>query len=209
MKTLFSTRIALLMMVLFSLSSTYAETEPRIMLEGVANKLTLFIEKNKEKLKTDPELAKDVVKKELLPYIDEVGLGRRVLGKNWKNAKPEQQKLFIDNFINLVIDTYAKGLSQYDGQTFKFSETELSKSGKTARVKSEMQQKSNTPVKIDYLLAKPKGLDEWRVVDVTIEGISMVVSYRNQFEQQIEKEGIDSVIKKLSNNEIHLGKSGQ
>ena len=188
----------------FSLTAGYAETEPRQMLETVADNMVKFLDKNKDKLTKDGELAKQLVKKELLPYIDEVMLGKRVLSKNWKKATPEQQKIFINKFINLVIDTYAKGLAQYDGQTFEFSDTEYSKSGKTARVKSQMKQKSGTPVKIDYLLRKPKGLNEWRVVDVTIEGISMVQSYKNQFGQQISKEGLDSVIEKLSKNELSL-----
>ncbi|MCO7222751.1 phospholipid-binding protein MlaC [Pleionea sp. CnH1-48] len=188
----------------FALSTAHAETDPRAMLEGVATNIVDYLKKNKDKMAEDEQLAKDLVRKELLPYVDEVGLGRRVLGSNWKKASPEQQKVFVEKFTNLVIDTYAKGLSQYDGQTFEFSDTQLSKNKKSARVRSEMKQTSGSPVKIDYLLKKPKGLNEWRVVDVTIEGISMVQSYRNQFNQQIKKEGLDSIIAKLSNNELDI-----
>jgi phospholipid transport system substrate-binding protein len=184
--------------------NVYADADPKIMLQQVADNIVNYLEKNKEKLKSDENLAIDLVKRELLPYIDQEGLGRRVLAKEWKNASPEQQKLFVEKFVDLVIKTYAKGLAQYDGQSFLFEETEYGKNNAIARVKSEMKQKDGAPVKIDYWLKKPKGLDEWRVVDVSIEGISMATSYRNQFAQQIEKEGLDAVIQKLANNEIEL-----
>ena len=67
-----------------------------------------------------------------------------------------------------------------------------------------MNQTDGEPVKIDYLLKKPKGLDEWRVVDVRIEGISMANSYKNQFAQQIQNEGLQSVLDKLAKKEITL-----
>lgn len=197
-KVLFGTLFSLLAL------NAYAETDPKTMLEQVAINIVNYLEKNKEKLKTDESLAINLVKKELLPYIDQEALGRRVLAKEWKNASTEQQKVFVEKFVDLVIKTYAKGLAQYDGQTFSFENTEYGRDNTIARVKSEMKQSDGAPVKIDYWLKKPKGLNEWRVVDVSIEGISMATSYRNQFGQQIEKEGLDSVIKKLANNEIEL-----
>jgi phospholipid transport system substrate-binding protein len=203
MKTVIKNLLLTASLLLFALN-LYAATDPKIMLQQVADNIVSYLEKNKEQLKNDENLAIDLVKRELLPYIDQEGLGRRVLAKEWKNATPEQQKLFVEKFVDLVIKTYAKGLAQYDGQSFVFENTEYGKDKTIARVKSEMQQKDGAPVKIDYLLKKPKGLDEWRVVDVSIEGISMATSYRNQFAQQIEKEGLDSVIQKLANNQIEL-----
>ncbi len=197
-KILFSALFALVAL------NVHAETDPKTMLESVASNIVNFLEKNKEKLKADESLAINLVKKELLPYIDQEALGRRVLAKEWKNASAEQQKVFVEKFVDLVIKTYAKGLAQYDGQTFTFESTEYGRDNTIARVKSEMKQSDGAPVKIDYWLKKPKGLNEWRVVDVSIEGISMATSYRNQFGQQIEKDGLDSVIKKLANNEIEL-----
>ncbi len=191
--------------LLFSKPVLAEAVDPKLMLEGIANKITDYLKNNKDRLKKEPELAAELVRKELLPYINKKALGKGVLGKkHWQQASDEQKKTFVRAFINLVIDTYAGGLSQYSGQTFTFKATELSKNKKTARVQSEMKQSSGDPVKIDYLLRKPKGKDQWLIVDVTIEGISMRKSYRNQFSQQIQKEGLNTVIQKLVNKKIQL-----
>ena len=174
------------------------------MLQEVANNITNYLSENKDKVANDQSIAVNLVKNELVPFIDQEALGRRVLAREWNNATADQQKIFVEKFVDLVIDTYAKGLAQYDGQTFEFEDTEYNKAKDAARVKSQMKQQKGEAIKIDYYLKKPKGMDEWRVVDVRIEGISMATSYRNQFAQQIKQEGLDSVIKKLANNEIEL-----
>ncbi|WP_144394803.1 MlaC/ttg2D family ABC transporter substrate-binding protein [Pleionea sediminis] len=196
-------RFVALLLFVFS-ATTFAESDPKDMLKGVADNIVSYLEKNQDKLQDNPDMAVELVKKELVPYIDQEGLGRRVLAKEWKNASPQQQQKFVEEFVNLVVNTYAKGLAQYEGQSFEFEDTEYNSKETAARVKSVMNQPKGEPVKIDYLLRKPKGLDAWRVIDVRIEGISMASSYRNQFAQQIQKDGLDSVIKKLENNEIEL-----
>lgn len=201
--TLLFKRLTAILMLGF-ISTSFAATDPKDMLQAVADNIINYLEKNKDSLAETPDIAVKLVKKELVPYIDQEALGRRVLAKEWKNATPKQQQKFVEEFVNLVINTYAKGLAQYDGQTFEFEDTEYNSSQTAARVKSVMNQSKGEPVKIDYLLRKPDGLDAWRVIDVRIEGISMASSYRNQFAQQIQKEGLDSVIKKLENNEIEL-----
>ncbi|NVJ49421.1 MAG: ABC transporter substrate-binding protein [Gammaproteobacteria bacterium] len=198
--------IKMFAVMLFSVVAlnTTAATEPKDMLESAAKNIITYLEANQAKLAENPQLSVDLVKKELVPYIDQEGLGRRVLAQEWRNATPKQQQEFVALFVDLVIETYAKGLAQYSGQTFEFEETEYNDKQTLARVKSQMNQTDGEPVKIDYLLKKPKGLDEWRVVDVRIEGISMANSYKNQFAQQIQNEGLQSVLDKLANKEIKL-----
>ncbi len=205
MKQLFRQLVVILFT--FSIGSALAETDPKAMLQQVADNMISFLKENQSKLAEDESLAKNLVRKELLPYVDEVGLGRRVLAKHWKEASEDQQKMFVEKFVDLVINTYAKGLSQYDGQEFSFEDTELNEAKTVARVKSEMKQKEGEPVRIDYLLKKPKGLDEWRVIDVSIEGISMVQSYRNQFGAEIKKSSLNDMLDKLAKNEIDLSSS--
>lgn len=201
MKLLSRSLIGLLMLISAPL---FSAEDPRAMLEGAADNIIAYLEKNKDQLEAKPELSVELVKRELLPYIDQEGLGRRVLGRAWKDATSDQQKAFVTEFVNLVIDTYAKGLAQYSGQTFQFQDAEYNSKQTAARVQSVMNQTEGEPIKIDYLLRKPKGLEEWRVVDVSIEGISMANSYKNQFAPQIQNDGLQSVIDKLVAKEIEL-----
>ena len=179
--------------------------DPAQMLKQAADRMVSYLETNKEKLATDEKQAKQLVRKELLPYIDQMGLGRRVLSRRvWDNATQEQRTLFVEKLISLVIDTYAKGLAKYDGERFIFSKAQYTRDKKTARIKSTMEQKNDKPVQINYTLKKPEGLDEWRVIDVSIEGVSMVLTYRSQFRHQIKQDGFEKVLEKLVNQDIEL-----
>ncbi|MCO7222752.1 phospholipid-binding protein MlaC [Pleionea sp. CnH1-48] len=197
--------VLLLLISLVSINTWAATEEPQQMLEDIASRMVSFLEKHSHELESNEQLAKDTVIKELLPFIDKQGLGRRVLAKNvWNDATVAQKQLFIEKFVNLIINTYASGLAKFNGQRFKFTDTRFSRDGKTVWVKSHMEQNNGAPIRIDYVLKKPRGINEWRVVDVAIEGVSMVLSYRSQFKRQINEVGFEGVLDKLVKNEIKL-----
>lgn len=186
-------------------SAAHADSDPKAMLESVANKMITFIDSNKQKLSDDENFAKSLVRSELLPYIDQQGLGRRVIvTKVWQDLTASEQQRFIDGFVSLVIDTYASGLSKYDGEQFVFEETTYHNSAKTAYVRSKMASIKDDDVEIHYTLKKPKESNEWRIVDVKIEGVSMVQTYRSQFRSLIKSEGFNAVLAKLENKKLKI-----
>ncbi|MEE4246090.1 MAG: ABC transporter substrate-binding protein [Kangiellaceae bacterium] len=193
-----------LTLVLLVTTQSYASAEPKAMLVQAADNIISYLKSNKEAISKDESLAIKLVNTELLPYISQESMARRVLGKHWKSATSEQKKIFIDKFLGLVITTYAKGLAQYSGQTFEFEDTEYNTKKNGARVKSVMNQPEGEPIKIDYLFRKMKASGEWRVVDVSIEGASMAKTYRNQYAEQINKDGFEVFINKLKNDEIKM-----
>ncbi|PCI64423.1 MAG: hypothetical protein COB38_12685 [Gammaproteobacteria bacterium] len=198
MKTSFIKLIALITLLSFSFYSN-AQTasadniNPSIYLSGVANQLLAEVKKNQKELISNTKLAETLVRNNLLPAIDSEGFAKRTIGsKNWKSATPEQQKRFVKAFIDLVINSYAKGLSLYKGQTFKFSEPRMSKSGNSAQVRSSMEQSGSTPIVIDYKLSNKTG--SWKIYDLTVEGISMLKSYKSQFRPSLAKLGMEKFI---------------
>ena len=68
---------------------------------------------------------------------------------------------------------------------------------KTASVKTKIIQSGGQPIAVDYSLAREE--DAWKVYDIVIEGVSLVTNYRGQFSQEVRKNGLDSLIGKLSN----------
>ncbi len=195
----------LILFVLLFCSVGFAKTDPRIMLESIATKMTHTLDKNREHLLNNKTQVHDLIKKELLPYIDKMGLGRRVLGnKVWRHATQVQKEKFIHLFIHLIITTYADGLLKYNGERFEFNLTEYSNNGKIARVTSAMKQNHALPVQIDYTLKIPKGLQDWRVIDVTIEGVSMVLSYRSQFKEYLKQHSLEHLLDALSKGHVDL-----
>lgn len=169
---------------------------PNVYLEKVADAMIVEVEKNKAALKTDKKLAARLVQKILIPAIDTRTFSRLTLtSKKWKGLSEDQQKRFTKGFIDLVVGNYASGLTFYDGQKFKFDNPRYSKSGNTAKVKSSMQQAVGSPVIIDYKLSRKTG--SWKIIDLTIEGINMVKSYRTQFLPRLKSLGVDAFLKDM------------
>jgi len=192
MKKLFITLIS----ILFS-SSLIAEESPSVFLESVANNMIAKVEENKDALKQDKLLAEKLVKETLLPAIDTEVFARKTLtSKKWKTLSDTQKQKFTSSFIDLVIGNYATGITLYNGQTFKFSKPVFSKTGKSAKVRSSMEQSGATPIIIDYVLSIKTG--SWKIIDLTIEGVSMSKSYKSQFLPRIKSMGIDAFLNEMA-----------
>lgn len=175
---------------------TQAQDDPSVFLEQVASNMISKVEQNKDELKSNSLLAEKLVKETLLPAIDTEIFARKTLSsKTWETLSGEQQKRFINQFINLVVGNYATGLSLYNGQTFTFSKPHYSKSGDYARVRSSMEQTGSTPIIIDYVLSVKTGT--WKITDLTIEGVSMSKSYRSQFLPRINSMGLEAFLAEM------------
>lgn len=138
-----------------------------------------------------------LAEEKILPNFNFVRVSRLVLGKNWTRATPEQRTAFQNEFRTLLLRTYATALSKYRDQTIEFLPLRMVDDAKTASVKTKIIQSGGQPIAVDYSLAREE--DAWKVYDIVIEGVSLVTNYRGQFSQEVRKNGLDSLISKLSN----------
>jgi len=190
--------LAILLLITFvgTTNAQDARQDPSVFLEKVAGDMINEVEKNLSELKTNKKLAEKLVKNTLLPAIDTKAFARKTLSsKTWKTLSNDQQQRFISEFIDLVVGNYATGLALYDGQTFKFSKAIFSKTGKSAKVRSSLQQSGSTPIIIDYVLSIKSG--SWKIIDLTIEGVNMSKSYKSQFLPRIKSMGIDAFLTEM------------
>lgn len=189
---------ALITLTLLMLSmTTMAFQDPKLHLEEVTEKISQEILQNKEKIKTDSEYAKSLIETYLLPEVDSEYMAKRILGKTyWMQATEDQRQKFIDEFIGLLLNSYAKGLANYDGQPITYDDTQYSRSGNLANVRSTIIPNEGEPILIDYRL-KVQPDETWLVTDVIIEGVSMAKSYATQYREQIAKIGLEETLKQL------------
>ncbi|MFT6066751.1 MAG: phospholipid transport system substrate-binding protein [Methylophilaceae bacterium] len=138
-----------------------------------------------------------LTEEKVLPNFNFVRVSRLVLGKNWTRATPEQRTNFQKEFRTLLLRTYATALSKYQDQTIEFLPLRMVDDAKTASVKTKIIQSGGQPIAVDYSLAREE--DAWKVYDIVIEGVSLVTNYRGQFSQEVRKNGLDSLIVKLTN----------
>ncbi|NVJ68359.1 MAG: ABC transporter substrate-binding protein [Gammaproteobacteria bacterium] len=188
---------ALILLILATTSWASLAADPKVRMEQVTAKITEEILANKDRIKADSEYAKSLIRDHLLPEVDTDYMTKRILGKTyWTEASEEQRKTFTEQFVGLLLNSYAKGLASYSGQKINYDDTAFSTSGKTANVRSTIET-DEQPIIIDYRL-KVQADDSWLITDVIIEGVSMAKSYASQYRDQIKAIGLDATLEKLA-----------
>ena len=115
-----------------------------------------------------------------------------VLGKNWRTATPEQQADYVAAYKPFILKNYASKLTKYSGQTYTLKNARAD--GDASVVTMEINDPNGQKVNIDYKL---KGDSNFKVVDITVEGVSMLTTQRSEFNGIIERKGLDGLIEAL------------
>jgi len=107
-------------------------------------------------------------------------IGRLVLARGWNQLSPDQQKAFLEDFKRHLSLDYGRRIDSYTNQTVTVVGDRAEPNG-DATVKTQVNGSGANPVAVDYRLRKIDG--EWRVIDIIVEGVSLVSSYRSQFQE--------------------------
>ena len=168
---------------------------PDVMLKQTSDEVIAVIKQKREQLEQDPSIVYDLVHEYILPHLDEVTIAKLALGKNWREASREQKIEFINEFRNLLIRTYGKSLSEFSDQEINYFPVKLEQGEDKVVVKSEVLQPGGPSIPVSYRMRIKD--DAWKVYDLSIDGVSLVTSYRGTFDQEVRKGGIDGLLKYL------------
>lgn len=138
--------------------------------------------------------------------VDTDWIAKFVLGKAWKEATPQQKEKYTELYRTYLTETYVSKFDEESGSKVQDIKVKGIKeaSGDTFSAHTEIAQSDNEPpVKVDYLLHRREG--QFKIIDITIEGISLLATHRQQFSALASANGIDAVITKL--NELTTHKS--
>jgi phospholipid transport system substrate-binding protein len=140
----------------------------------------------------------------LFPRFDFMRMTALAVGKHWRTATPEQKEALIAEFRTLLTGTYFNTMLRYrDAKITIKPDVIIENEGKEATVKSSVLVKDiKEPVAIDYVLYNTA--EGWKVFNVNVEGASLVTVYRNQFGDEITKNGIDGLIATLKSKNISV-----
>jgi phospholipid transport system substrate-binding protein len=138
------------------------------------------------------------VETKVLPHFNFTRMTQLAVGRNWRQATPDQQKVLTEEFRNLLVRTYTTAFTQYRNEIIEYRPLRMAPTDTDVVVKSLIKRSSSQgqPVAVDYSMEKAG--PTWKVYDVKIEGISLVENYRNTFNTEIQKNGVDGLIKVLS-----------
>ena len=156
-----------------------------------------------DKIKQDKDLQSGDLKKmsqfvdeTIMPNVNFERMTALAVGRNWRQATPEQQQQLMTEFRALLLRTYAGALSSVKDQTVRMKPLRADPADTEVVVRSEIVQSRGDPIQLDYRLEKANS--SWRIYDLNVLGVWLVESYRNQFTQEISARGIDGLIKGLA-----------
>ncbi|KTD48880.1 toluene tolerance protein Ttg2D [Legionella rubrilucens] len=177
-------------------SLLWAASNPVPMLETSANQILSTLEKNKATLKNNPQVIYRAVEQSLLPNVDVSGMSRSVLGRQaWMKATPSERQQFSQAFTQLVIRTYASPLAEYTDETVKFLPVRGSLEGRFLRVNSLIVRSNGKNIPLSYSLVAKNG--QWKIYDLSVEGVSLLQSFRSQFAQALQNSNMQELIKQM------------
>jgi phospholipid transport system substrate-binding protein len=157
------------------------------------------LDANRAEYRKDPSKVAALVDKYLLPNFDVETSARAVLGLHWRTATPDQRKRFVDAFYHSLLNNYGAALSEFTSDKLKIFPANVDPGSDRASVRTEVKRDNGDRIAVNYAMRKtPTG---WKAVDVNIDGVSYVKSYHDDFDAQIDQQGMDAVISRLEKGE--------
>ena len=194
MKSLFSLLFGMFLLV----ASAFAqEDSPDALIKKVTDDVLTIVRQDKDIQSGNTKKAIELVEAKVLPHFNFQRMTALAMGKDWRQATPEQKKRLSEEFKTLLVRTYSNALTGYKDQSVRYMPAKILDADTDVLVKTEIVQPGGKPIALDYSLEKrPEG---WKVYDVVVAGVSLVSNYRDTFNQEVRANGVDGLIQMLVN----------
>jgi phospholipid transport system substrate-binding protein len=147
-------------------------------------------------------------------HFDFERMARSAVGLHWRDFSEQQRAEFVPLFTNFIEDVYLSRMEQYSvekvQETIQSSSIQFIKERMDAPdeavVFSEVSLQSRAnPVQVDYLMKRDTGA--WKIYDITLDAISVIANYRNQFNRVLNDGGYDKLVSIMRTKQQALGAS--
>ena len=172
------------------------EMTPDDLVKSVTDEVLDIIRKDKDIKPGSTKRAIDLVEQKVLPHFNFTRMTALAVGKDWRQATPEQQKALTKEFRDLLVRTYSNALTAYKNETVDYRPFKMKPGETDVTVRTQIHQPgARQPIKLDYSLEKNG--NGWKVYDVVVADVSLVMNYRSSFATEIRNGGIDGLVKTL------------
>jgi phospholipid transport system substrate-binding protein len=172
------------------------QRDPLTIIKETTTQILSILDERREEFTAEPALLRDIVRCDLLPLLDLEYSARLILGKAGREVSPDQLGAFSEAMSGVLVNRYADGLLEFrsDEQVevlpMKGNNTE-----KLTRVRTRIKLENGGFAPVDYAFRKTGS--GWKAFDVTVEGISYIMTFRNQIAPRVEADGIDKVTEEI------------
>ncbi len=189
-------RLAALTLFLFlAVPALAQDLAPDELVRTVTADVLDAIKSDKQLQAGDRKKALALAEQKILPHVDFREAARLATGKAWNGTTPEQQDKIVGEFRSMLVRIYSNAIDVYRGQTMKVLPVRLPAGAAEVTVRNQFLSAGQPPVPVDYAMRKTPG--GWMIYDITVDGVSLVLTYRDEFEQITRVSGIDGLIKRL------------
>lgn len=194
------TAAAALLLVLVAAPTWSADMEPEALVRSVSEEVLGILEQNADK--PGSSAVQDAIRDKVLPHFDFTRMAALASGLAWRSATAEQKNELTDEFRTLLIRTYSSALDRFKGLSLEFDPQRKSEDQRKAIVRSRITQPGSEPVTVDYRMAITTS--GWKVYDVSVDGVSLVTTYRDAFAEESRRSGVAGLIRMLKDKNATL-----
>ena len=206
----FNISVALLLVAapfLSAMPARAADEAPDALIKRLSTDVLDSIKADKTIQNGDVSRIVALVDQKILPNVNFQRMTASAVGPAWRQATPAQQGRLQEEFKTLLVRTYAGALSQVSDQTIQVKPLRAAPEDKEVVVRTEVRGRGD-PIQLDYRLEKTPGMGSgWQIFNLNVLGVWLVETYRSQFAREISSNGLDGLIKVLSDrNKANLAK---
>ena len=183
------------LLLLLLVAPVMASTGPELLIRETSEKVLDEIKTNAKKYESDPASIYRLVDEVVLPHFDFAAMTDLALGRYKDEVDSEQRPAIIQEFRALLVRTYSSALLEYTDQALIYLPMEGAEADGEVTVRTEIEQPGGFPIPINYKLYL--GDDGWKVIDISVDDVSLVTNYRSSFARAIKKDGVDGLIETL------------
>ncbi len=187
----------LFLLVFFYCAAVQAQMlAPDALAKSVTDEVLAVIRADKDIQSGNQKKVIELVEAKVLPHFSFPRMTQLAMGRNWRAANAEQQKRLIAEFRALLVRTYTTAFTQYKNQAVDYKPVRMAAGDTDVVVQSLVKQNSGPPIAVDYSMEKTDA--GWKVYNLKIEGVSLIENYRNTFNTEVQKNGVDGLIATLA-----------
>lgn len=200
-------RKLLAVLLITGYTTAWAGDGPAATVEQTADELYSMLEENRDSYEEYPAALEAMTREFLLPKLDRLYAGRLMLGRHARGQSDARVEEFAQALGNVLIERYSRQLTEFTRRDQMRVRPSTGKVDPDAtRVQTRVELRSGRSADVDYVMHRTES--GWQVFDVVVEGVSYVVTFRSQLNEEIQRYGFDSVLDRIRGGDIQLAGTG-
>lgn len=173
------------------------QSNPYTMVRGAAEQTFKRFAAEQQAIQANPNLLKDIVREELMPYINHKYSAFKVIGKHLKKTTDAERRAFVPVFREYLVSSYAQVFTLYDNQAVEFSPEKSYEGKRIVAVNTRIIMPGRANINVAFKVRLNKKTKEWQAFDMVAEGISLLDSKQAELGSIIRQKGLPYVTELL------------